>query len=190
MNEAWRAAKKGFILSQTLGVYGYTFVDYGDEFLILDETGEDTKSFIVTSIDNGSEPVVTVHDDKRHSFHDGTYVKFTEVQGMTQINETDPIAISVIDGFSFKLKLDTTSFDLYSREGIVGEVKVPKKHKFNSLREALVKPLESSPDQCFITPDLGFFDRPGILHVALQGLFKFHQTNGRLPSNSDEDAKS
>lgn len=190
LNEALRAAKKGFILSQTLGAYGYTFVDYGDEFMILDETGEDTKSFIVTSIDNAQEPVVTVHDDKRHSFHDGSYVKFTEVQGMTEINDAAPAAISVIDGFSFKLKLDTTSFSNYAREGIVGEVKVPKKHKFNSLREALVKPLESSPDMCFITPDLGFFDRPGVLHVALQGVLRFHLTNGRLPSNTQEDIKA
>ena len=40
LNEALRAERKGFILSQTLGVYGYTFVDYGDEFMILDENGE------------------------------------------------------------------------------------------------------------------------------------------------------
>lgn len=190
LNEALRATRKGFILTQTLGVYGYTFVDYGDDFMILDETGEDTKSFIVTCIENGQEPVVTVHDDKRHSFHDGTYVKFTEVQGMTEINTTDPIAISVIDGYSFKLKLDTTSFSEYTREGIVGEVKVPKKHKFNSLRQALIKPLESSPDQCFITPDLGFFDRPGVLHIAMQGVLRFHLTHGRLPSNTEEDVKA
>ena len=189
LNEALRTARKGFILSQTLGVYGYTFVDYGDEFMILDENGEDTKSFIVTSIDNGEEPVVIVHEDKKHSFHDDSYVKFTEVQGMTQINETDPIRISVIDRFSFKLKLDTSKFDPYTREGIVGEVKVPKKHKFNSLREALVKPLASSPDQCFITPDFGFLDRPWVLHIALQGVFRFHQNNGRLPYNTDEDAQ-
>ena len=184
------AARKGFILSQKLGVYGYTFVDYGDEFMILDETGKDTKSFIVKSINNGEDPVVTVHDDKRHSFHDDSYIKFTEVQGMTQINETDPIRISVIDGFSFKLKLDTSKFDSYTREGIVVEVKVPKKHKFNSLREALVKSLESSPDQCFITTDFGFFTRPGVLHIALQGVLRFHQNNGRLPSNTDEDAQA
>ena len=190
LNKALREARKGFILSQTLGVYGYTFVDYEDKFMILDETGEDTKSFIVASIDNREEPVVTFLDDKRYSFHDDSYIKFTEVQGMTQINETDPIRISVIDGFSFKLKLDTSKFDSYTREGIVVEVKVPKKHKFNSIREALVKPLESSPDQCFITPDLGFFDRPGVLHIALQGILRFHQNNGRLSSNTDEDAQN
>ena len=79
LNEASRAARKGFILWQALGVYGYAFIDYGDEFMILDETGKDIKSFIVTSIDNGEEPIVTVHEDKKHSFHDDSYVKFTEI---------------------------------------------------------------------------------------------------------------
>lgn len=190
LNETLREQRKGFILSQTLGAYGYTFVDYGDEFIILDETGEDTKSFIVTNITNEKEGIVTVHDDKRHTFHDGSHVRFTEVQGMNEINNTDPIPISVIDGFSFKLKLDTTSFGAYQREGLVENVKVPVKHRFNSLREALTKPLATAPDGCFITPDLAFFDRPGLLHYALQGVFRFYTEKGTLPSNSEEDAKA
>ena len=188
INEELRSKKKGFILSQALGVYGYTFVDYGEDFSILDETGEDTKSFIVTNITNEKEAIVTIHDDKRHTFHDDSYVQFVEVQGMSEINKTEPIPISVIDGFSFKLKLDTTGFGKYEREGLVENVKVPKKHKFNSLKDALAKPLETSPDPMFITPDLAFFDRPGMLHMALQGVLKFYDENGRLPSSSDEDA--
>jgi ubiquitin-activating enzyme E1 len=189
LNEALRAKNIGFILTQGLGAYGYTFVDYGDNFIVRDETGEDTKSFIVTSISNEAEPVVTVHDDKRHSFHDDSCVQFTEVQGMPEINNTEPIPISVIDGFSFKLKnLDTTNFGKYTREGLVENVKMPKQHKFNSLREALAKPLASAPDGCFITPDLAFFDRPGLLHYALQGILKFNDEKGHLPGNSEEDA--
>lgn len=187
LNESLRAKKKGFILSQTLGVYGYTFVDYGDDFSILDETGEDTKSFIVTEITNEKEAIVTIHDDKRHTFHDDSYVRFTEVQGMTEINNTEPIPISVISGFSFKLKLDTTAFGAYTREGLVENVKVPKVHKFASLREALSKPLATATDGCFITPDLAFFDRPGMLHIALQGALKFHDAHGRFPNHSDEE---
>ena len=190
INEALRTQKKGFILTQSLGVYGYTFVDYGDDFTIMDETGEDTKSFIVTSISNEKEAIVTVHDDKRHSFHDDSHVQFTEVQGMGEVNKTEPIAISVIDGFSFKLKLDTSGFGKYIREGLVENVKMPKVHKFNSLRDALSRPLASAPDGCFITPDLAFFDRPGMLHLALQGVFKFYDTHKKLPTHSDEDAKA
>jgi ubiquitin-activating enzyme E1 len=190
INEALREQNKGFILTQGLGMYGYAFVDFGDNFNIFDETGEDTKSFIVTSISNEKESIVTVHDDKRHCFHDDSYVQFVEVQGMKEINKTEPIAISVIDGFSFKLKLDTTGFGAYEREGLVENVKMPKVIKYNSLREAIAKPLASTPDGCFITPDLAFFDRPGMLHLALQGVYKFYDTQGHLPTHSEEDAQA
>jgi len=190
LNEDLREQNKGFILSQTMGAYGYTFVDYGENFIVRDATGEETKSFIVTSVSNEKEAIVTVHDDKRHGFHDDSEVIFTEVQGMEQLNKTDPIKISVIDGFSFKLKLDTTSFGTYESGGLVENVKVPKMHAFNSLRVALAKPLASTPDMCFITPDLAFFDRPGLLHYALQGVFRFYNEKGSLPSNSEEDAKA
>lgn len=188
LNEALRAKDIGFILTQALGAYGYTFVDYGDNFIIKDETGEDTKSFIVTSISNDTEALVTLHDDKRHSFHDDTSVQFMEVQGMTELNNTEPIRISVINGFSFKLKLDTTNFGKYEREGLVQDIKVPKKHRFNSLRNALAKPLETAQDGCFMTPDLAFFDRPGLLHYALQGVLKFYDNHGHLPGNSEADS--
>eukprot|EP00343_Euplotes_focardii_P012921 CAMPEP_0205833078 /NCGR_PEP_ID=MMETSP0206-20130828/48682_1 /ASSEMBLY_ACC=CAM_ASM_000279 /TAXON_ID=36767 /ORGANISM="Euplotes focardii, Strain TN1" /LENGTH=1012 /DNA_ID=CAMNT_0053139147 /DNA_START=84 /DNA_END=3122 /DNA_ORIENTATION=+ len=190
LNEALREQNKGFILTQSLGAYGYTFVDYGDNFIVRDPTGEESKSFIVTSISNEEEAIVTVHDDKRHSFHDDTYIQFCEVQGMTEINNTEPIKISVIDGYSFKLKLDTTSFGKYKREGLVADIQVPKNHKFNTLREAIAKPLASAPDGCFITPDLAFFDRPGLLHYALQGVLRFFDKNGKLPGNTDTDAQA
>jgi len=50
MNEKARASRTGFILSETLGASGYIFLDYGSEFIITDENGEQTKSFIVTHI--------------------------------------------------------------------------------------------------------------------------------------------
>ena len=53
-----------------MGVAGYTFVDFGDSHIMFDKDGEPTKQYIVTSIDTSdkNELVVTVHEDKRHSF--------------------------------------------------------------------------------------------------------------------------
>ena len=183
-------SKTGFVFALTLGLYGWVFVDFGNDFIVEDTNGEENEEIFIDHIQNSTEPIVKIVNWQKHKFNDRSLVKFKNVEGMTEINTTDPIAISVIDGYSFKLKLDTTSFSEYTREGIVSEVKVPKKHKFNSLRQALIKPLESSPDQCFITPDLGFFDRPGVLHIAMQGVLRFHLTHGRLPSNTEEDVKA
>jgi ubiquitin-activating enzyme E1 len=68
LNEKLRAAGVGFILSETLGAAGYTFLDFGDKHQVFDQDGEPTKEFIVSRISKDNEAVVTVHEDKRHSF--------------------------------------------------------------------------------------------------------------------------
>lgn len=40
VNQFCRANKKGFILSETLGAAGYTFLDYGENHIITDANGE------------------------------------------------------------------------------------------------------------------------------------------------------
>jgi hypothetical protein len=53
---------------------------------------------------------------------------------MTELNTLPPTQIDVIDGYSFKLKVDSTGFNAYTREGIVENVKVAKKVSFHSLK--------------------------------------------------------
>lgn len=68
-----------------------------------------------------------MHEDKRHIYEDGDCVTFREIEGMDELNGHEPIPIEVIDGFSFKLAIDTTKFKEYKREGLVENVKVAKK---------------------------------------------------------------
>jgi len=85
-----------------LGAAGYTFLDYGDQHLISDADGEQTKSFIVTSITNEEKATVTVHEEKRHSYQEGDHVKFVEVEGMKEINNREPVEIVSVKGpFAF-----------------------------------------------------------------------------------------
>lgn len=70
-----------------MGLASYAFLDYGPEFKVTDKDGEATKQFIISSIENGQDPVVHVHEDKRHSYQDDDYVKFMEVEGMTELND-------------------------------------------------------------------------------------------------------
>ena len=57
-----------------------------------------------------------VHDDKRHSYQDGDYVKFVEVEGMTELNSLEQ-GVEIFDckPYSFRLKLDTSNFGAYTR---------------------------------------------------------------------------
>ena len=51
-----------------MGLASYTFLDYGPNFMVNDRDGEPTRQFIISSIEQGENPVVNVHEDKRHSY--------------------------------------------------------------------------------------------------------------------------
>jgi len=173
VNEFCRTKGIGFILSGTHGPSGYAFLDYGTDFSITDADGEDTKSFIVVSATQTNPLIITVHEDKRHKFQDGDFVKFTEVQGMTELNGLEPTQIQVIDGYSFKVNVDATGFSAYVREGLVENVKVPKKVSYHSLKQSIHNPVASSQYGMLETPDLRFFGRSEQLHLAFCGIWQF-----------------
>ena len=185
-----RANGKAFILSQTLGAAGYIFTDFGPEHKILDENGEECKSFMVTNITQEEKAVVTVHDGKKHSFGEWNHVIFKEVQGMEEINDHEPVEISVIDGYSFRLQLDTRKFSAYTREGIVTEKKMPIKKEYRSLEAALKDPVCDDATKMLICPDWRFFGHSEQIHFGVLALYEFHKKNGRLPlCNNEEETK-
>lgn len=67
-DEFCRARGIGFILSTSFGPSGFAFLDYGNEFIVTDADGEETKSFIVVNATQADPCIVTVHEDKRHKF--------------------------------------------------------------------------------------------------------------------------
>jgi ubiquitin-activating enzyme E1 len=93
-NQFCRSKKVGFLLAETMGCAGYVFSDFGKAHIITDDDGEPCKSFIVVSISQEEEALITVHEDKRHSFQEGDFVKFVEVEGMTELNNAEPYEIT------------------------------------------------------------------------------------------------
>lgn len=92
INEICRSSNTGFILSETMGLAGYTFLDYGPEFIVRDKDGEQTQKFMIINIERGQNAKVLCHEDKRHSFQDGDFVKFSEVEGMVELNSlSEPV---------------------------------------------------------------------------------------------------
>jgi len=81
-----RERKIGFIYTGNLGLYGFAFVDFGNEHKVHDSTGEDPRSAIVAGVTQATEGLVAVHEDKRHGFMSDDYVTFREVKGMTELN--------------------------------------------------------------------------------------------------------
>jgi len=157
--------------------------------MVNDADGEEPKSFIVTNIVKDKDfATVTVHEDKRHKFQDGDFVQFTELEGMQELNGHEPVKITVIDGFSFKIHLDCNSFGDYKRQGSVMNVKMPQKIAFHSLEQSAANPVASSPDGMLMCPDFRLFGRSDQLHLAIKTVWEFHKKNQRYPNAADWDA--
>lgn len=177
----------GFISCEAWGAAGHAFVDFGTEFKCFDKDGENTRSFIVSNITQGNPGIVTVHEEKRHTYEDGDYVVFREVQGMSEINNREPMEVKFVSPFSFSIG-DTSAFSGYTREGIVEQVKVPKTFNFRSFEESLANP--ETNEHPFIITDYGKFGRAQQLHIATWAVREFQKRHGHLPELHNESHAS
>ncbi|PIN13370.1 Ubiquitin activating enzyme UBA1 [Handroanthus impetiginosus] len=173
-----------FIKSEVRGLFGSIFCDFGPKFTVFDVDGEDPHTGIIASISNDNPALVACVDDERLEFQDGDLVVFSEVQGMTELNDGKPRKIKNARPYSFTIEEDTTNYAAYERGGIVTQVKEPKVLNFKPLRQALKDPGD------FLLSDFSKFDRPPLLHLAFQALDKFIVEVGRFPlAGSEEDAR-
>ncbi|KAK9279299.1 hypothetical protein L1049_012978 [Liquidambar formosana] len=173
-----------FIKAEVRGLFGSVFCDFGPEFTVFDVDGEEPHTGIIASISNDNPALISCVDDERLEFQDGDFVVFSEVHGMTELNDGKPRKIKYARPYSFTLEEDTTNFGAYEKGGIVTQVKQPKVLNFKPLREALNDPGD------FLLSDFSKFDRPPLLHLAFQALDKFISELGRFPvAGSEEDAR-
>ncbi|KAL5580681.1 hypothetical protein UlMin_013123 [Ulmus minor] len=174
-----------FIKTEVRGLFGSVFCDFGPEFTVADVDGEEPHTGIIASISKDNPALVSCVDDERLGFQDGDLVIFSEVQGMTELNDGKPRKIISSRTHSFTLEEDTRDFGIYKRGGIVTQVKEPKVLKFKPLRVALNDPGD------FLLSDFSKVDRPPLLHLAFRALDKFLSDLGRFPvAGSERDAQN
>lgn len=181
LNELTHSNGIRFITADVRGLFAQAFVDFGEDFVIYDRTGEELKSGIVSDIEK--DGTVTMLDDNRHGLEDGDHVKFTEVQGIPKLNDGSIFKIKVLGPFAFQIVDFDPSWGEYIKGGLYTEVKTPTKECFQDLKTQLKKP-------DFIIPDYAKFDRPQQLHYGFQALHEFQSKHeGALPRpHNEEDA--
>ena len=180
IDEICRKNKIAFIYSAILGLSGFVFDDFGPEHNILDDNGEDCKTYIVKLISN--DGCVTIDDSLgggKFAPGDGDYVKFREVGGMTQLNDGKPRPIKVISQTSFKVvDEDFSKYPEYTDGGIVEQVKVPKKRNYKSLKERFENFFDETP----IDPiDFSKFGRNELLFISFLSIHEYFSKNKSLP---------
>lgn len=183
VNDVTRAAGAGFIVARAPGLFSQVFLDLGDAFTVSDVNGENPISTLIASVSKDAEGVVTCLDETRHGLEDGDYVTFTEIVGMTELNDHEARKVKVLGPYTFSIG-DTSSFAEYERGGVVTQVKQPVVRKYKSLKDAINEPE-------YVISDFAKWERPGQLHVAFQALDKFTESQKRLPKpgNSDDGSK-
>jgi len=160
------------------------FCDFGPAFTVFDVDGKDPHTGIIASNSNDNAPLVACVDDERLEFQDGDLVVFSEVNGMTELNDGKARKVKNARPYSFNIEEDTTKYAAYVKCGILAQVKQPKVLNFKPLREAPRDPGD------FLLSDIAKFDRPPLLHLAFQGLDKFKLEFGRFPvAGSEDDAQ-
>ena len=164
-------------ITDTFGLFGYVFNDFGKNFTVGDPTGEDPVGGIVADI--AEDGLVSALDESRHGLEDGDFVTFSEVKGMEGLNNSAPRKVTVKGPYTFTIG-DVSEFGTYKGGGIFQQVKMPKFVDFKPLDEQLKKPE-------LMVSDFAKFDRPQQLHIGIQALHKFAEANeGQLPRPRNE----
>ncbi|KAF2010116.1 ubiquitin-activating enzyme E1 [Aaosphaeria arxii CBS 175.79] len=156
------------VITDTYGLFGSIFTDFGKNFTVGDPTGENTTSGIIAGID--SEGLVSALDETRHGLEDGDFVTFTEVEGMEALNDSAPRKIEVKGPYTFSIG-DVAGLGQYKRGGQYHQVKMPKIIDFEPFSKQLKNPEH-------LISDFAKFDRPQQLHVGVQALHAFAEKNG------------
>ena len=76
-----RDKKKGFIYTAALGLTGFAFNDFGDDFVITDADGEEPKTYFIRNISNATPGVVVIDnsiDNRNLELGNGDFVTFKE----------------------------------------------------------------------------------------------------------------
>ncbi|KAJ1550505.1 hypothetical protein HK096_006584, partial [Nowakowskiella sp. JEL0078] len=167
-----------FISADIHGLFGFAFNDFGEEFIVHDQTGEEPLTGMIAAVE--LDGTVACLEEHRHGLEDGDYVKFTELKGLNSLEgQLFKVSVTAEGPYTFKIG-DVSSFGTIGASGgVFTQVKQPKTLKFASLRDSLIKPE-------FLISDFAKFDRPAQLHLAFQALDAFKVESGRYPRAHNE----
>ena len=66
-------------------------------------------------IEKGEKTKIFVHEDKRHSYQEGDHVVLREVEGMLEINDSQPLKIVATGMHDFTVERDSPGVADYRR---------------------------------------------------------------------------
>ena len=189
INEICRKNNIGFIYTSELGIYGFCFVDFGNNFNVIDENGAEPLNYPIKSITKGQQGIVTIDTTAGIlKLGNNNKVIFKEIEGMIELNNKEPINIKVLSNNSVEIG-NTLNFGDYISGGVMTEVKLKKEYHFTSLKERFEIPYTENEGIPELT-DSSKAASNETLHLGLLALNKFIKDKKILPElNNEEHAK-
>ncbi|XP_007423312.1 ubiquitin-like modifier-activating enzyme 6 [Python bivittatus] len=162
-----------FVSADVYGIWARLFCDFGDEFEVLDTTGEEPKEIFISNISQSSSGIVTCLDNNPHKLETGQFVTFREINGMSSLNGSTH-QITVISPYSFSIG-NTADMEPYLHGGIAVQVKTPKVFHFEPLEKQLSNPT-------YLVADFSKPEAPLQIHIAMLALNEFQESFARMPN--------
>lgn len=195
LNDYCRTTNSYFISAINMGVCSRVFCDFGENFKVVDKTGEEFPDMHIQSISHDSEGLVKLLENTKHDLQDGDEVLITEIEE----DESDPDQrtlkdthhkVRVNNKSSFFIG-DTTYFRKLTRNCVMRQMKGTAEINFKPLSQIEKEDKAVPFDQNLSFSDWNF-DMKGLpLHIAYKKLDQYIKKNKAKPKPwSVELAKS
>jgi len=182
INEICRANNIGLIYGAVLGLLTFTFVDFGENFIIQNENGKSPKKYFIKNISNSNICKIIYEPEsiETNPLKNGDTIILKEIKGMSELNNSIKKIQIKPNGPNNELYIeeDTTKYNNYIRDGILEEIKIPIKKKFLKFNECLIQPKHKEK----LIDD----EKDQIRHSILYGIIKYYNENNSLPELNDE----
>jgi ubiquitin-activating enzyme E1 len=165
-----------FVAINTFGVTGQIFCDFGDEFVVKDNNGEEPSTGIITNSLFGENTVISTAEPHNLSSSDVIQVSNNVLTKQYNVRKViDRTKFSINESFEFgKGNLANVNFV---------QVKQRTTVKFSSMDASIDNP-------SFVITNMADFDRPQLLHNIYRALNNYFEKNNRLPKTwNDDDCK-
>ena len=179
INNFCRKNNINFIYTLNIGLCGFLFNDFGDNHYVYDSNGEKILKYNIFSIEeneNKYEIFLDIQNDELFELNKGDYIKFKNVKGLEFLNDGEPRKIIKSNISSFEIEKTNKGNNKYISDGIVEEIKIPKKLKFESLQDNFIK---FNNNYIIIDPKKKYTNI--LLHCAFIGLHFYYSIYSKLP---------
>jgi ubiquitin-activating enzyme E1 len=189
INKECHENNKGFIYTLSLGLTGFIFSDFGENHTILDKTGKENGKFYISNITKDTKGIMKIdYGDSEKRLNENGYLIFKQVEGMTELNSSEPRYYEANENNNDEFFIGNTSnYNEYTGGGIVEEFYYPVHMSYKTFEENLMNPIDNIMTFDYSINKKG---RKQLLHALIIQIQKFYDTHGELPKlNNEEDAE-